>query len=88
MDRSGLVDTRRTGATFRDKEDFLTKTSAAIRTLEQDKIELTRDNLACELMRCGVFQTSNIDNAVTYLKRAYRRYHISHDNLVNRPRRS
>jgi hypothetical protein len=76
------------GAAFRDEDDFFAKTFAVIHDLEKDDVDPTRENLACELMQRGVFQTRSIDTAVTNLKRALRRYHLSYSELIDRARRS
>jgi hypothetical protein len=76
------------GAAFRDEDDFFAKTFAAIHDLENDDVDPTRENVACELMKRGVFQTSNIDTAVKNLKRGLRRYHLSYSELDDRASRS
>jgi hypothetical protein len=76
------------GAAFRDRKDFFAKTFAVIHALEEEHVDPTRVNVACELMEQGVFQTRNVDTAETNLKRACRRYRITFPQLVNRARRS
>jgi hypothetical protein len=79
---------RGSGAAFRDKEDFFAKTFSVIHALEEECIDPTRTNVACELMKRGIFQTRTIDTAETNLKRACRRYRITFPQLVDRARRS
>jgi hypothetical protein len=76
------------GADFRDEEDFFAKTFEAIHALDKEGVDPTRQNVACELMKKGVFRTSNIDTADTNLKRYCRRCHILFPDLVDRARRS
>jgi hypothetical protein len=76
------------GAAFSGKQDFFAKTSSVIRFLEAEQIEPTRLNVACELMKRGVFQTGNISTAETNLKRTCTRYGLTFRELVARVRRS
>jgi hypothetical protein len=76
------------GAAFRDQDDFMAKVFRVIRSLDRQGIDPTRENVVCELMQQGVFQTRNIETAVSTLKRYLRRYGLSWSRLIDLVRRS